>query len=145
MTSCAQSTRSLARFAWCTLAFNVVVVLWGAYVRATGSGAGCGNHWPLCNGAVLPRAPQAQTAIEFIHRLSSGMAVVMVCSLIVWCWRRTSKKDAPRYSSILAGILLFNEALLGALLVMLVHVGKDPSTAHVVFLSLHFGNTLLLL
>lgn len=139
------STRLLARFAWLTLAYNVAVILWGAYVRATGSGAGCGNHWPLCNGAVLPRTAQVQTVIEFTHRLTSGLAVVMVSSLLVWCWRRTAKGDWARYSSLAAILFLFNEALLGALLVLFEHVGQDRSPARVLFLCLHFGNTLLLL
>src|ERR1700731_4669983 len=55
------------RFAWCVLAWNILVVLWGAYVRATGSGAGCGSHWPLCNGEVVPVAPRIETIIEFTH------------------------------------------------------------------------------
>src|SRR5215813_10543595 len=96
-----RSIRPLARFAWLTLAYNIAVIVWGAYVRATGSGAGCGNHWPLCNGTVLPRAPQAQTIIEFTHRLTSGLAIVMVSSLLVWSWRKTSKVDWARYSSVL--------------------------------------------
>ena len=65
----------LARYAWFVLAWNVAVILWGAYVRATGSGAGCGAHWPLCNGEVVPRAPDAEMLIEFSHRLSSGLAL----------------------------------------------------------------------
>ena len=77
----------LARFAWFVLAWNVVVILWGAYVRATGSGAGCGAHWPLCNGEVVPRAPTAAMLIEFSHRLSSGLALVAVIVLAVWIWR----------------------------------------------------------
>ena len=139
------STRLLARFAWLTLAYNIAVILWGAYVRATGSGAGCGNHWPLCNGTVLPRTAQVQTVIEFTHRVTSGLAVVMVSSLLVWCWRRTAKGDWARYSSLAAILLLFNEALLGAMLVLFEHVGQDRSPARVLFLCLHFGNTLLLL
>lgn len=139
------SMRPLARFAWLTLAYNIAVILWGAYVRATGSGAGCGNHWPLCNDTVLPRTPQAQTIIEFTHRLSSGLAVVLVSSLLVWCWRKTSKGDWVRYSSLAATTLLFNEALLGALLVLFDHVAQDKSPARAFFLCLHFGNTLLLL
>ena len=139
------SMRPLTRFAWLTLAYNIAVILWGAYVRATGSGAGCGNRWPLCNGAVLPRTPQAQTIIEFTHRLTSALAVVMVSSLLVWCWRKTSKGDWARCSSVLAILLLFNEALLGALLVLFEHVGQDRSPARVFFLCMHFGNTLLLL
>lgn len=139
------STRPLARFAWLTLAYNIAVILWGAYVRATGSGAGCGNRWPLCNGTVLPRTPQAQTIIEFTHRLTSALAVVMVSVLLVWCWRKTSKGDWARYTSLAAILLLFNEALLGALLVLFDHVGQDRSPRRVFFLCMHFGNTLLLL
>src|SRR5215472_5390514 len=139
------STGRLGRFAWLSLAYNIAVVLWGAYVRATGSGAGCGNRWPLCNGAVVPRTPQAQTIIEFTHRLTSALAVVLVSSLVIWCWRKTAKRDWARYSSLAAIILLFNEAVLGALLVLFEHVGQDRSPARVFFLCMHFGNTLLLL
>jgi cytochrome c oxidase assembly protein subunit 15 len=139
------SMHSLTRFAWLTLAYNIAVILWGAYVRATGSGAGCGNRWPLCNGTVLPRTPQAQTIIEFTHRLTSGLAIVMVSSLFVWCWRKTSKGDWTRYSSVLAVLFLFNEALLGALLVLFEHVAQDRSLGRALFLCAHFGNTLLLL
>lgn len=140
-----ESTRLLARFAWLTLAYNIGVILWGAYVRATGSGAGCGNHWPLCNGVVLPRTPQTQTIIEFTHRLTSALALVLVSSLLVWCWRKSSKGDWVRYSSLAALLLLFNEALLGALLVLLEHVGQDRSAGRMLFLCMHFANTLLLL
>jgi heme a synthase len=139
------SMRPLTRFAWLTLAYNIAVILWGAYVRATGSGAGCGNRWPLCNGTVLPRTPQAQTIIEFTHRLTSGLAILMVSSLLVWCWRKTSKGDWARCSSVLAILLLFNEALVGALLVLFEHVAQDRSAGRALFLCMHFGNTLLLL
>lgn len=140
-----KSTSPLVRFAWLTLAYNIAVILWGAYVRATGAGAGCGNHWPLCNGAVLPRTQQAQTIIEFTHRLTSALALIMVSFLLVWCWRKTSKGDWARYSSVAAILLLVNEAVLGALLVLFEHVAQDRSPARVVFLCMHFGNTLLLL
>jgi heme a synthase len=73
----------VARFAWLTLSYNVAVIVWGAYVRATGSGAGCGNHWPLCDGSILPRAPQAHTVIEFLHRVTSALALVLVASLLL--------------------------------------------------------------
>ena len=71
----------LARFAWLVLAWNVVVILWGAFVRATGSGAGCGAHWPLCNGELVPRAPALETMIEFTHRATSGLALLLVLAL----------------------------------------------------------------
>ena len=61
-----------AKYAWGVLGYNILVILWGAYVRASGSGAGCGSHWPLCNGQVVPRAEQVGTLIEFAHRVSSA-------------------------------------------------------------------------
>src|SRR5579884_1098197 len=85
------NARSAARFAWGVLAFNLGVILWGAYVRATGSGAGCGNHWPLCDGEVIPRSPQSQMLIEFTHRVTSGLALLLVVGLVVWTWRATIK------------------------------------------------------
>src|SRR5450755_2070071 len=78
----------LARFAWFLVAYNVAVIVWGAYVRATGSGAGCGSHWPLCNGEFLPTTPQTQTVIEFTHRVTSGVSLVLAAILLMWCWRR---------------------------------------------------------
>jgi len=135
----------VARFAWATLCFNVAVVLWGAFVRATGSGAGCGNKWPSCGGSVLGTSAKAQTIIEFTHRTTSGIALLMVAILLLWCWRATSKGNWARYSAILATAFLANEALLGAALVLLGHVAQDQSAGRVLFLCLHFGNTLLLL
>ncbi|MBS1842374.1 MAG: COX15/CtaA family protein [Acidobacteria bacterium] len=135
---------SLARFAWFVLLYNIAVILWGAYVRATGSGAGCGSHWPLCNGQIIPTSAQTQTLIEFTHRITSGLSLVLAAVLLIWCWRRTAKGDWPRYSAIAAAALLFNEALLGAGLVLFEYVGMDRSASRAIFLCLHFGNTLLL-
>ena len=137
---------SLARFAWFVVAYNVAVVVWGAYVRATGSGAGCGSRWPLCNGQFLPTTPRTQTVIEFTHRVTSGLSLVLVAILLMWCWRRTARGDWPRHSAVAAAVLLLNEALLGALLVLFDHAGGlDRSTTHALFSCLHFGNTLFLL
>jgi heme a synthase len=138
--------KPIARLAWLIVAYNITVIVWGAYVRATGSGKGCGSHWPLCNGEFHPTTPQTQTVIEFTHRVTSGLSLVLVGILLIWCWRRTAKGDWPRYSAVAAAVLLCNEALLGALLVLVDHVGGlDRSATHALFLCLHFGNTLLLL
>jgi len=134
----------IARFAWFVVAYNIAVILWGAYVRASGSGAGCGSHWPLCNGEILPTSGKMQTLIEFTHRVTSGFSLLLVSVLLIWCWRRTRKGDWPRYAAISAAVLLFNEALLGAMLVVFDHVGLDRSAGRAVFLCLHFANTLLL-
>lgn len=135
----------VARFAWTALYWNVAVVLLGAYVRATGSGAGCGNRWPLCDGDLVGASANGQTIVEFTHRITSVISLLMVTGLVVWCWRATKKGDWARYSAVLAAALLANEALLGAALVLLKHVGNDQSAGRILFLCLHFGNTLLLL
>jgi len=135
----------VARFAWTALYWNVAVILWGAYVRATGSGAGCGNRWPLCNGALVGAGANGQTIVEFTHRITSAISLLVVTGLVVWCWRVTTKGDWARYSALLAAVFLANEALLGAALVLLKHVGNDQSAGRILFLCLHFGNTLLLL
>ena len=135
----------VARLAWTALYWNVAVVLWGAYVRATSSGAGCGNKWPLCDGDVVGASANGQTIVEFTHRITSVISLLVVTGLAVWCWRVTKKGEWARYSAVLAAIFLANEALLGAALVLLKHVGNDQSVGRVLFLCLHFGNTLLLL
>jgi heme a synthase len=145
---CNSRTREIshvARFAWTALYWNVAVILWGAYVRATGSGAGCGNRWPLCDGDVVGASAKAQTIVEFTHRITSVVSLLVVTGLVVWCWQTTKKGDWARYSAVLAAALLANEALLGAALVLLKHVGNDQSAGRILFLCLHFGNTLLLL
>jgi len=134
-----------ARFAWIALYWNVGVVLWGAYVRSTGSGAGCGNRWPLCDGAVVGASANGQTIVEFTHRTTSVISLLVVSGLVVCCWRVTKKGDWARYSAVLAAASLASEALLGAALVLLKHVGNDQSDGRIFFLCLHSGNTFLLL
>ncbi len=138
-------TANFTRFAWSLLAWNVLVVLWGAYVRASGSGAGCGSHWPLCNGEVLPIAPRIETIIEFTHRMMSGVALVGVAAL--WFWSRTSfaRGNRVRRMAFASFAFLIVEALLGAGLVLFHYVDKNASVGRVFSLSLHLVNTLLLL
>ena len=140
-----RGARGAERFAWTVAAYNVLVVLWGALVRATGSGAGCGNHWPLCNGVVVPVSPTFHTIVEFTHRMMVGGATFAMIALLVWTWRATTKGAAARVFAGVAGVLLINEAFLGALLVKLGYVTDNQSTGRVVVLSIHLGNTLLLL
>jgi len=135
----------LERYAWGVVGYNVLVILWGALVRATGSGAGCGNHWPLCNGQVIPLSPRVDTVIEFTHRCMTGGAAFVVLGLLVWTFRATVKGHAARVMAVASMVLLLNEALLGALLVKLGYVTGNQSTGRVVVLSIHLSNTLLLL
>jgi len=133
------------QFAWGVLAFNVLVILWGAYVRATGSGAGCGSHWPLCNGEVIPRAPQIETLIEFTHRLSSGLAFLLVLGLFVWATRLFPKGNEVRRVAGYSFVFMITEALLGAVLVLFKWVVDDQSTGRAVTIVFHLINTFLLL
>lgn len=135
----------LARFAWFVLAWNVAVILWGAYVRATGSGAGCGAHWPLCNGEVVPRAPDTAMLIEFSHRASSGLALILVFALAVWIWRIVAAGHPARKAGAASAMFIVVEALLGAGLVLFGLVARDESLARALVMPLHLANTLVLL
>ncbi len=137
--------RNFTRYAWGVLGWNIAVVLWGAYVRASGSGAGCGNHWPLCNGEVVPHAPQVQTLIEFTHRAMSGVAFVAVAALLVWSMRAYPRRHRARKMALASFVFLIVEALLGAGLVLFDYVGANSSVGRALYLSLHLANTLLLL
>jgi heme A synthase len=127
------------------LAFNIAVVLWGAFVRATGSGAGCGQHWPLCNGEMLPRSPSLNTIIEFTHRATSGIDLALVAILVVWAFRAFPRSHAVRQGAALTAVFLMSEAILGAALVLLEHVAGNKSSARAYSLSAHLLNTLTLL
>jgi len=136
---------ALARFAWLTLGYNLLVVAWGAYVRATGAGAGCGDHWPLCNGEVIPRAAETATLVEFTHRLTSGLALVLVVILLVWARRSYPAGHRVRRAAAWSTGLMIVEALIGAGLVLFQLVADDESMARAVSLALHLVNTFLLL
>lgn len=137
-------TRRYATFAWATLAANLGVILWGAFVRATGSGAGCGSHWPLCNGEVVPRSPSVETLIELGHRLTSGVALLLVVALVVGAWRRFPHGHLVRRAAAASGVLIVLEALIGAGLVLLELVADDVSIARAWWMAGHLLNTFLL-
>ena len=134
-----------ARYAWFVLAYNLFVILWGAFVRASGSGAGCGSHWPLCNGVVVPRAPQLETIIEFAHRMSSGLSLVLVVVLVIWGFRAFAKRHPVRKAVVAVFIFEMVEVLVGAGLVLLGLVAHDDSVARAIIMPIHLANTFLLL
>ena len=133
------------RYAWLTLAYNVLVVLWGAVVRATGSGAGCGSHWPLCNGVVVPQSPRIETIIELSHRLTSGVALLLVAGLVVGAFRSLPRGHAGRKAAVWSMIFMAGEAAVGAALVLFRLVADNPSMARAMFMATHLVNTFLLL
>lgn len=134
----------LTRFAWFTLAWNVGVILWGAAVRATGSGAGCGASWPTCHGEILPELEGA-TRLEFGHRAVSGIALILVAVLVVWVFRSKEPGHPARRGAVWSAVAIIGEALIGAGIVLYEWVADDASLGRVVSVPLHLVNTLLLL
>jgi heme A synthase len=135
----------LARYCWFVLIYNFAVIAWGAYVRATGSGAGCGAHWPLCNGEMMVRPDSVKQAIEFSHRVSSGLALVTVVLMVIWAWRITKPGHPARLGAGLSLGFMLSEAALGAGLVLFGLVDTDSSPARALAVSAHLLNTFLLL
>lgn len=137
--------RTFARFGWTVLAYNVAVIAWGALVRATGSGAGCGQHWPTCQGEIVPRSPALETIVEFTHRVTSGLAFVLVLVLFLWARRAFPAGHGSRRAATASLGFIVLEALLGAGLVLFGWVAKDGSTGRGFAMPLHLTNTFLLL
>lgn len=133
-----------AKFAWFVVIYNILVILWGAFVRASFSGAGCGSHWPLCNGEVVPMNPSVERVIEFAHRASSGIALLLVIALIVWAFR-AYPWGLVRKGALATGVFIITESLLGASLVLFGWVAFDRSVWRVYSMGLHLVNTFLLL
>lgn len=145
MTSLPDRSASIVRFTRTTLVINLVVILWGALVRATGSGAGCGNHWPLCNGEVIPPSPTMHTLIELTHRVTSGLALLFIVALVILTRRRFASGHWARRGAVASLILMLVEAAIGAGLVKFELVAHDASLARAFSLGVHLINTQLLL
>ena len=135
----------LARLAWIVVAINLAVIGWGAYVRASGSGAGCGQHWPLCNGEVVPREPALATIIELTHRVTSGIALLALAALVVAVWRNRPAGHPARRAAGWAMLFMLTEAGVGAGLVLFELVADNASMARALFMAVHLANTFLLL
>ncbi len=136
---------SFPAYARSVLGFNLLVILWGAFVRASASGAGCGRHWPFCNGTAFPQSPAPATLIEYAHRTSSGLALLLVVVLWWWSRREFAPRHRARKAAALSLVLIITEALIGAGLVLLGLVGQDDSLGRAAYLALHLLNTFLLL
>ncbi|MDB4942649.1 MAG: Heme synthase, cytochrome oxidase biosis protein Cox15-CtaA [Labilithrix sp.] len=141
----AGAPQGLRRFAWGVLAYNLLVIAWGAFVRASGSGAGCGAHWPLCNGQGIPELKSNATIIEMTHRATSGIALLLVLALMVWTLRVVPRPHRARRASVLTMVFMLGEALIGAGLVLFELVAHDASMKRGLSMILHLGNTFLLL
>jgi heme a synthase len=134
-----------SKFAWILLVYTIFVILFGAFVRATGSGAGCGAHWPLCNGEVIPRPQAMETVIELTHRLTSGVMLIMVAVLGYWGFKIYPAGSMIRKAVVLTIFFTITEALVGAGLVLFGLVADNDSVARAFSMMVHLVNTFLLL
>lgn len=134
-----------SKFAWFVMISNMAVILWGAFVRASGSGAGCGSHWPLCQGEVIPLAPQIQTVVEFTHRIMSGSALLLVLGMLIWAWRVYPKGHLVRAGVVAVVIGMFAESIAGAGLVLFNWTAMNISLGRIIIMPVHLVVTFYLL
>ncbi len=144
MTPAAIENRRFERFAWGSLVYTFFVILFGAVVRITGSGAGCGQHWPTCQGEVAHLPRSVETAIELTHRVTSGLSLLLVVALLIGALRRFERGHAARRAAAFSLLFMVFEALIGAALVLLALVGKNDSPARAAMIAAHLVNTSLL-
>lgn len=135
----------LPRLAWAALIYNVLVILWGAVVRITGAGAGCGDHWPLCNGVVVPQSPTLHTVIEFSHRLTSAASGLLAIALIVLAFRAVPRGHPARLGAVVSFGLILLEGLVGGVQVLLGLTADSTDPARGFVQGIHLANTFLLL
>lgn len=127
-------TRGLRFVLYGSIIGMFIVLLMGALVTKTGSGDGCGDTWPLCDGELLP-AWQVNSLIEYSHRLVSGIVGILVIVMAVMIWRRYKHRPEIRVLSPLAVGFLLLQSWLGAMAVM----WPQPKTV----MALHFGVSLM--
>ena len=132
-------------FAWGVFAYGVLVILWGYFLRISRSGDGCGTDWPLCHGALVPQTPAFPTLVEYVHRFSSGIVLLLVAAMVVWAFRAYPRGHVVRLAAAVTLLLTVTESLFGAFLVVFGLVADDASLARVLIRPFHVTNTFLLL
>ncbi len=138
------SLRTFNRLCWVLIFYTVLVIIWGAWVRISHSGNGCGNHWPLCEGVFIPSTENKKTLIEFFHRLTSGFYGIFVTGLFIASNRLFPRHTATRQVALATFVLMIFEALLGAALVLKGLVGENATIFRLAVMTFHQLNSLLL-
>lgn len=132
------------RALWIFLGYLLLVILFGAWVRISFSGAGCGEHWPSCRGAVVPPSARLETLVEYTHRVSSGLLGLADLGLLVWSWRLDEDDRWVFWGMVATTFFVVVEALIGAGIVLAGLVENDASVARAVVVGFHLANTFLL-
>jgi heme A synthase len=110
--------KALRRLAYTTLGLAYALIVFGAIVRISGSGMGCGDHWPRCYGSWFPPMDQPTLVIEWTHRLLAAITVAMVALLVLAALGKrketgVSGRGGVLRAALLAGVLIVVQALLG--------------------------------
>ncbi len=138
----------LRRWAYILLGYTILVILWGAWVRISHSGDGCGDTWPLCQGKVVPDVTQVpgKTWVEYAHRFTSGLYGIFVLCLFIWVrkLKLIQNLDSTYRWCFWVLVFMITEALLGAKLVLFGLVNADQSLWRLLVMSLHQLNSFML-
>ncbi len=132
-------------FAWGVFIYSMLVILWGYFLRISESGDGCGTDWPLCLGTMVPTGHTFPTWVEFVHRATSGVVLLLVIAMAIWAFRAFPRGHSVRLGAILALLFTVTESLFGAVLVIFGWVATDISTARILLRPFHVTNTFLLM
>lgn len=141
---------AFAKYAWFVLGYNLLVVLWGVFLRASKSGDGCGMHWLTCHGEVLPTAPEFKTVIEFTHRMMSAVDGLFMLVLLGWAisiWRKSRDEQSKTVLKTTAASFFFvlTEGAVGAGLVLTGNTAETLTAARPFWMAAHLINTFILL
>jgi heme a synthase len=134
-----------AGFARFVLVYNIVVVVWGVFLRASKSGDGCGQYWLTCHGEIVPSAPELKTVIEFAHRLMSGLDFLIVLALLIWTFYIYGKGAQIRKAAVVSFIFIVTEALIGGILVLTGNTAEADTSVRPFLAIAHLMNTFVLI
>jgi heme a synthase len=139
-----------AKYAWFVLAYNVLVILWGVFLRASLSGDGCGEHWLTCGGEVVPSAPELKTQIEFFHRITSILAGFVVIGLLIsaivkWVKNKSAQNRLLLRMSTASLLFIIIEGVIGGLLVLTGNTAANWTPTRPFWMAAHLVNTFTLI
>jgi heme A synthase len=138
-----------AKYAWLVLAYNLVVILWGVFLRASLSGDGCGEHWVTCGGEFIPSAPQLKTQIEFFHRITTTIAgfaviILLISAIVKWFKEKSTQNKLILKMSLASLIFIIIEGIIGGLLVLTGNTAANWTPTRPFWMAAHLVNTFTL-
>src|SRR5205085_4500580 len=105
---------ALRRLSYAALIVAFTHLVFGAIVRISGSGMGCGDHWPLCYGRLFPPMNRPDLVVEWTHRLLASILVLTVASFALVAWRGRREPRVGGRGGVLRAVMLAFGAVLAA-------------------------------